>query len=446
METTKMYNIFTSLLAITGRPAAIVAVSLTCLWPCGSAPKGAVPRLPISLAGRMSCFLDDTPQFNGGTGGCQLATTCACTRTTGYAARDAGLAMYSVALSPDCRTCAVCWRSFDNDNRWSGVLELWNSLDGQRRRKLKTAAKTFNVLAFSPDGSMLAITASSTEDYFGSNILELWNVAEGRLVRTINLRGGLGISLGFSPDGHTLVVDGPEETHFLPLDKGRVRTAVVDMWDVTNGKLIRTFRMKSGSVGGYPKFSPDGETLAIGGVAIPSDFVPAPGSGVGVVELWSIRDGKLIRTLKTASHGVMSLAFSPDGKILASSGLNSPDLGAMEMWNVSTGTLINTLHTKDHQINKIAYSSDGRMLADLTWNPYNNGLPIGVLELRNASTGELLATLNTVDHVDSITFTPNNENLIVGAPTQGDTGSDIGIVEVWSTSTFQLLRTLKMTP
>ncbi|MGI2909791.1 WD40 repeat domain-containing protein, partial [Hassallia sp. VBCCA 56010] len=69
-------------------------------------------------------------------------------------------------------------------------------------------------------------------------------------------------------------------------------------------------------------FSPDGKTLA-------------SGSDDNTIKLWDVATGKLSQTLTGHSNSVRSVAFSPDGKTLAS----GSDDNTIKLWDVATGKL-----------------------------------------------------------------------------------------------------------
>ncbi|MCX6679618.1 MAG: GDSL-type esterase/lipase family protein [Methanothrix sp.] len=154
-------------------------------------------------------------------------------------------------------------------------------------------------------------------------------------------------------------------------------------------------------------FSPDGRTLA-------------SGSSDSNVTLWDTATGTKIRTLRGYYIYVRSVAFSPDGRTLAS----GDDEGNVTFWDTATGTKIRTLHRYDDSVSSVAFSPDGRTLA--------SGDDEGNVTLWDTATGTVIRTLYT-GAVNSVAFSPDGHTLASGSTT----------TNLWDTATGTVIRTLQ---
>ncbi len=93
-------------------------------------------------------------------------------------------------------------------------------------------------------------------------------------------------------------------------------------------------------------FSPDGKYLA----TVSKDKT---------AKLWEVPSGRLVTTLKGHSHGVNSVAFSPDGKSLAT----GSDDDTAKLWEVPSGRLIITFTGHSGPVTSVAFSADGNYVA-----------------------------------------------------------------------------------
>jgi WD40 repeat protein len=157
-------------------------------------------------------------------------------------------------------------------------------------------------------------------------------------------------------------------------------------------------------------FSPDGKRLATG-------------SWDRTVKLWDAATGQELLTLKGDLGWVNSVAFSTDGKRLAT---GSSD-GTVRLWDASTGQKLLTIIGHSNQVNSVAFSADGKRLAIGGNDP--------TVKLWDAATGrELLALIGHSAWVTSVAFSPDGKRLA--------TGSDDRTVKLWDAATGQQLLTL----
>ncbi len=136
-------------------------------------------------------------------------------------------------------------------------------------------------------------------------------------------------------------------------------------------------------------FSPDGKTLA-------------SGSEDKTVRLWDVETGAQRTTLSGHTDGVGCIAFSPDGKTLASGSADK----TVRLWDVATSTERATLSGPTDRVTCIAFSPNGKTLA--------SGSRDQIIWLWNVETGNSRQLLGHTDDVWCIAFSPNGKILASG--------------------------------
>ena len=169
---------------------------------------------------------------------------------------------------------------------------------------------------------------------------------------------------------------------------------------MSNGSLKNAIAGHSSFVR-HVAFSPDGKLMA-------------SASGDRTVRIWHVADDRLHATLHGHGHTIWSVAFSPDGRTLAT---GSQDHTA-RLWNVADGQLLHTLEGHSDIVWSVAFSPDGRTLA--------TGSHDKTVRLWKTPEGQRLATLEGhTGLVRSLAFSPDGRHL---ATASGDNTARIWLL------------------
>jgi WD40 repeat protein/serine/threonine protein kinase len=311
----------------------------------------------------------------------------------------------SVAWSPDAKLLA----SGGEDN----TVRLWEADSGRLLRTLEGHTGAVRQLSWSPDGKTLA---SGSED----TTVRLWEAESGKPLRTFDKHPEPITGLTWRPDGKTLVsasLTKKQERRFWLWEaataegvrnhlagnpatwswdrmqlvyKSGIKT--VRFWEMDSGKA-RTITLAEHSGPIYVlTLSPDGKTLATGGEK--------------TVQFWEAGSGKLLRTCEGYDRTVHGLAWSPDGKLLASTGLHSP---LLKLWKVDAAQPVRTLRGFGN-LRYLQWSPDSKIISadphftreywDASWGRPLYSLPMhfaGTYDVAWSPDGTILATTNPLD-------------------------------------------------
>jgi WD40 repeat protein/serine/threonine protein kinase len=343
-------------------------------------------------------------------------------------------AVFSVAFSRDGRLLA----SSGGGALWGGgELKVWDASTRQLIHDLHHHTRGIWCVAFSPDGHRLA---SGSVD----STVKIWDVATGQ--ETLTLRGHVDDIRGvvFSPDGHRLFSCGADSNvrvwdatplgyqededcltlpghtdevnsvAFHPQDPAVVASASVDglvkLWNTRTGLPLLNLRDPDAGVISLA-FSPDGQLLATVGA----------GKSVKIRET---KSGNLIKILPGQRGDALSVAFLPDGRRIASAGYDF----IVRIWDLRTGETVHKLQGHNWAIGCLAASPNGRHVASSSVD--------GTVRLWDAESGKELAHLPLQKRADGwcLAFSRDGRQLALTC-----TG---GSVEVWDTSTWKRLQSV----
>lgn len=199
----------------------------------------------------------------------------------------------------------------------SGKVSLIDTESGRIKSTFTADKKIVNTVAWSEDGKFLAAGGSD-------GVVKIWSMAEQKVTGEINPQHGSVTALAFS--GSNLVIG-------LWDAKNPDRSA--EVWDWENKKVVRTFDEGPAALRGI-SVSLDGKLLAIAdyekatllsilmgeGNSAEATLRVLPDSDAGTfIAIWDLTTGNRTALIK-AENGARSVAFSPDGKLLAASGPN----------------------------------------------------------------------------------------------------------------------------
>jgi WD40 repeat protein len=338
-------------------------------------------------------------------------------------------------------------------------------LDTATSRQVQTLTRSatgggVELVTFSPDSRLLAaryLEAQATQGSqaaagIPSSQVKIWDLASGQEVQTLTL-GSAPSEVGFSADGKALItVAGQGE---------------VVMWDVASGNRLRNFAPPApqspqnplGNMGSMPNMG----TLPNMGKRGSIPNMPNMPNLPNMADMNAMITNVLgTMTSGTMGKNVTSIAFSPDGRVLATGGVESKsnfdmgtlmntanqkgpkskrsndpqdllkeikieNVGQVLLWDTATGQQVGAIKGHGTGVTAVVFSRDGKLLAS---SSTDNTIKIWEV----ATKRELRTLTGHTAHIESMDFSPDGRLLA--------SASDEGSTFLWDTNTGEHLLTL----
>jgi WD40 repeat protein len=216
---------------------------------------------------------------------------------------------------------------------------------------------------------------------WGGHGPEVWLREGSSTPRILRVPSESTYALAFAPNGRLLVVGGGTT--------GKNGRGDLWLWDVRAARSLFPLVGHSGLVAALA-FSPDGRVLATGDAG-------------GNLRLWEVASGRVRSSLPGHKGTVWAVAFAPDGQLLASGGMGT----VLHLWDVRTGKERAALKGHTGHVYGVAFARGGKLLVSASLDK--------TVRLWDVDSGKLLATAVEPAPVYSLAVSPDGKTVVAGA-------------------------------
>lgn len=275
-----------------------------------------------------------------------------------------------------------------------GTARIWDATTGKELLTVEPSTGILWSAAFSPNGKLLA---TAGED----RIARILDATTGEELFALSGHQADVYHIVFSPDGSRLATVSPDGTSIV--------------WDVLTGKQLLNLLEDDGGMPQLGAFSPDGSQIAIVNNTM--------GNIEGWATIWNAVSGQKILTLPHQNANVRSVAFSPDGRRIVTTG----DDRTAKIWDANSGQELLTLYGHTDGVTTAAYNPDGTRLVTASTDRR--------VIIWDAATGQQLFTLpGHNSDIWSVAFNSDGTRIV--------TASTDGTARVWNVSPSREFLTL----